>query len=258
MAFEEVLYTTEGSLGILTLNNPKKINALSQRMISEIMTVLRNVSEDESIKVVIIRAAGKHFCAGHYLKEMVGRGVKDYKLIFDQCSQMMQMIHDIPQPVIAQVQGIATAAGCQLVAWCDLVIASEDAQFATPGVKIGLFCTTPMVAITRAIGRKAAMEMLLTGRFFSAAEAKDLGLVNRVVAPAHLAAETEDLANQIAEASRFVLAIGKQGFYAQVDQPDNNAMHYAKHTITMNMEAVDAQNGINAFLNKEKPSWQNC
>ena len=258
MAFEEVLYTTKDSLAILTLNNPKKINALSERMIGEIMTVLQMVSEDESIKVVIIQAAGKHFCAGHYLKEMVDRGVKDYKRIFDRCTQMMQMIHDLPQPVIAQVQGIATAAGCQLVAWCDLAIASEDAQFATPGVKIGLFCTTPMVAITRAIGRKAAMEMLLTGRFFSAAEAKDLGLVNRVVAPERLSTETEDLANQIAEASRFVLAIGKQGFYAQVDQTDNNAMHYAKHTITMNLEAVDAQNGIKAFLNKEEPSWQNC
>ncbi len=258
MAFEEVLYTTKDSLAILTLNNPKKINALSERMIGEIMTVLQMVSEDESIKVVIIQAAGKHFCAGHYLKEMVGRGVKDYKRIFDRCTQMMQMIHDLPQPVIAQVQGIATAAGCQLVAWCDLAIASEDAQFATPGVKIGLFCTTPMVAITRAIGRKAAMEMLLTGRFFSAAEAKELGLVNRVVAPERLATETENLANQIAEASRFVLAIGKQGFYAQVDQTDNNAMHYAKHTITMNLEAVDAQNGIKAFLNKEEPLWQNC
>jgi len=257
MAHEEVLYAGKGPLGILTLNNPKKINALSRQMIGEIMDVLTAVAEDESVKVIIIRAAGKHFCAGHYLKEMVGNGVKEYKFIFDQCTRMMQMIHDIPQPVIAQVHGIATAAGCQLVAWCDLAVASEDAQFATPGVKIGLFCTTPMVAITRAIGRKAAMEMLLTGRFFSATEAKDLGLVNRVVSPENLAAETENLANQIADASRFVLAIGKQGFYAQVDQSDNNAMHYAKHTITMNLEAVDAQNGINAFLNKEKPSWQN-
>lgn len=257
MAHEEVLYAGKGPLGILTLNNPKKINALSRQMIGEIMDVLTAVAEDESVKVIIIRAAGKHFCAGHYLKEMVGNGVKEYKFIFDQCTRMMQMIHDIPQPVIAQVHGIATAAGCQLVAWCDLAVASEDAQFATPGVKIGLFCTTPMVAITRSIGRKAAMEMLLTGRFFSATEAKDLGLVNRVVSPENLAAETENLANQIADASRFVLAIGKQGFYAQVDQSDNNAMHYAKHTITMNLEAVDAQNGINAFLNKEKPSWQN-
>jgi enoyl-CoA hydratase/carnithine racemase len=135
-------------------------------------------------------------------------------------------------------------------------VASEDAKFATPGVKIGLFCTTPMVAVTRAIGRKAAMEMLLTGRFFSATEAKELGLINRVVAPDQLAVETENLANHIAEASRFALAIGKQGFYAQVDQTDNNAMHYAKHTMSMNLQAVDAQNGIQAFLNKETPSWQ--
>jgi enoyl-CoA hydratase/carnithine racemase len=170
---------------------------------------------------------------------------------------MMQMIHEIPQPVIAQVQGVATAAGCQLVAWCDLAVASEDARFATPGVKIGLFCTTPAVAISRAIGRKAAMEMLLTGRFFSATEAKKLGLVNRVVSADNLAMETESLAEEIAEASRFVLAIGKQGFYAQADQTDDKAMHFAKHTITMNLEAIDAQNGIHAFLNREKPSWQN-
>ncbi len=257
MAYEEILYTTKGTIGILTLNNPKKINALSKQMISEILDVLNGVSEDESIKVVIIRAAGKHFCAGHYLKEMVGSGVKEYKYIFDQCTKMMQLIHELPQPVIAQVQGIATAAGCQLVAWCDLAVAAEGSQFATPGVKIGLFCTTPMVAVTRAIGRKAAMEMLLTGRFFSAREAKELGLINRVVPLESLEDETEKLADQIADASRFVLAIGKQGFYAQVDQSDSNAMHYAKHTITMNLEAVDAQNGINAFLNKETPSWQN-
>jgi enoyl-CoA hydratase/carnithine racemase len=257
MAYKEIRYTTKGPIGILTLNNPKKINALSQQMIAEIIDVLSSVGDDESIKVVIIRAAGKHFCAGHFLKEMVGNGIKEYKFIFDQCTKMMQLIHELPQPVIAQVQGIATAAGCQLVAWCDLAVAAEGSQFATPGVKIGLFCTTPMVAVTRAIGRKAAMEMLLTGRFFSAQEAKELGLINRVVALESLAEETEKLADQIAEASRFVLAIGKQGFYAQVDQSDSNAMHYAKHTITMNLNAVDAQNGINAFLNKETPTWQN-
>jgi enoyl-CoA hydratase/carnithine racemase len=256
MAYEQILYSTEGPIGTLTLNNPKKINALSRQMIAEIIEVLNAVAEDEAVRVLIIRAAGKHFCAGHYLQEMTDSGVKDYKYIFDQCTKMMQMIHEIPQPVIAQVKGIATAAGCQLVAWCDLAVAAENAQFATPGVKIGLFCTTPMVAITRAVGRKAAMEMLLTGRFFSAHEAKALGLVNRVVPEETLEAETEKLANQIAEASRFVLAIGKQGFYAQVDQSDSSAMHYAKHTITMNLEALDAQNGIKAFLNKETPEWQ--
>ena len=257
MNYEEILYSTKGPIGYVTLNNPEKINALSKKMIGEIIDALEHAATDESVNVLIMRAAGKHFCAGHYLAEMVDGGVKEYKYIFDQCNRMMQMIHQIPQPVIAQVQGIATAAGCQLVAWCDLAVAEANAKFATPGVKIGLFCTTPMVAITRAIGRKAAMEMLLTGRYFPAPEAKALGLINRVVAPEELESETEKLAHQIAEASRFVLAIGKQGFYAQVDQADDAAMHYAKHTITMNLGAEDAQNGISAFLDKRTPIWRN-
>ena len=257
MICEEILYTTKGSVGYLTLNNPKKVNALSTRMIGEIIHVLDEVALDESIKVLIIRAAGNNFCAGHNLAELIDGGVKEYKFVFDQCTRMMQMIHEIPQPVIAQVQGIATAAGCQLVAWCDLAVAEEGARFATPGVKLGLFCTTPMVAVTRAIGRKAAMEMLLTGRYFSAREAKELGLVNRVVTLDELTVETESLANQITEASRFTLAIGKQGFYAQVDQADAAAMQYAKHTITMNLGAEDAQGGIQAFLEKRTPEWKN-
>jgi enoyl-CoA hydratase/carnithine racemase len=257
MTYEEILYTTKGSVGYLTLNNPKKVNALSTRMIGEIIHVLDEVALDESIKVLVIRAAGNHFCAGHNLAEIIDGGVKEYKFVFDQCTRMMQMIHEIPQPVIAQVQGIATAAGCQLVAWCDLAIAEEGARFATPGVKIGLFCTTPMVAITRAIGRKSALEMLLTGRYLPAGEAKELGLINRVVPLDALETETQTLADQIAEASRFTLAIGKQGFYAQVDQPDAAAMHYAKHTITMNLASEDAQGGIQAFLKKETPVWKN-
>jgi enoyl-CoA hydratase/carnithine racemase len=154
------------------------------------------------------------------------------------------------------VQGVATAAGCQLVAWCDLVVAEEGAQFATPGVKIGLFCTTPSVAVARAVGRKAALEMLLTGRYFSAREAKELGLVNRVVANDKLADETEALASQIADASRFVLALGKRAFYTQVNQTDNSAMEFAKQTMVMNMGAEDAQIGIKAFLDKETPIWK--
>ena len=257
MAYEQIAYSAKGPVGYLTLNNPSKINALSKLMISEIIHILEVIAADEGIKVLVIRAAGKHFCAGHFLGEMVNGGVSEYKSIFDQCNRMMQMVHDIPQPVIAQVQGIATAAGCQLVAWCDLAVAEEGAKFATPGVKIGLFCTTPMVAITRAIGRKAAMEMLLTGRYFPAREAKELGLINKVTAPQDLEKETEDLAQQIADASRLVLAIGKQGFYSQVDQSDGAAMDFAKHTITMNLLAEDAQNGINAFLKKETPTWKN-
>ncbi len=257
MVFEEIEYTTKGSVGYLTLNNPSKINALSKLMISEIIQALAAIAADETIKVLVIRAAGKHFCAGHYLAEMVNGNVREYKAIFDQCNRMMQMIHDIPQPVIAQVQGVATAAGCQMVAWCDLAVAEEGAKFATPGVKIGLFCTTPSVAVVRAIGRKAAMEMLLTGRYFPAREAKALGLINRVVPLDELEAETESLANQIAEPSPFVLAVGKQAFYAQVDQSDNEAMDFAKQTMTMNLGAEDAQEGIKAFMEKRAPTWKN-
>ena len=251
MTYKEILFSTEGAMAFLTLNSPQTINALSKRMIGEMIDALRKLSPDETIKVIIIRAAGKHFCAGHNLSEMVDAGVKEYKFIFDQCTEMMQMIHEIPQPVIAQVQGIATAAGCQLAAWCDLVVASEDARFSTPGVKIGLFCTTPMVAVSRAIGRKMAMEMLLTGRDFPAREAKELGLVNKVVPLDELAATTEELAKKISEASRFALSVGKQGFYAQVDQIDDKALHYAKHTIVMNNLSEDAQDGIKAFLEKK-------
>jgi enoyl-CoA hydratase/carnithine racemase len=257
MTYEQIKYSASGPVGYLTLNNPSKINALSKLMISEIIDALGVIAADEAIKVLVMRAAGKHFCAGHFLGEMVNGGVSEYKLIFDQCNRMMQMIHDIPQPVIAQVQGIATAAGCQMVAWCDLAVAEEGAKFATPGVKIGLFCTTPSVAVVRAIGRKAAMEMLLTGRFFPAREAKELGLINRVVPLDELETETEALANQIAQASRFVLSIGKQGFYAQVDQSDNDAMDFAKQTMTMNLGAEDAQEGIRAFIEKKTPVWKN-
>ena len=257
MAYEQIEYSAKGPIGCLTLNNPSKINALSKLMIGEIIQALNAVAADETVKVLIIRAAGKHFCAGHYLPEMVNGDVSEYRSIFDQCNRMMQMIHDIPQPVIAQVRGIATAAGCQMVAWCDLAIAEEGAKFATPGVKIGLFCTTPSVAIVRAIGRKAAMEMLLTGRYVPAREAKELGLINRVVPFDDLGTETEALANQISEASPLTLAIGKQAFYAQVDQADNDAMDFAKQTMTMNLSAEDAQEGIKAFMEKRAPVWRN-
>jgi enoyl-CoA hydratase/carnithine racemase len=187
---------------------------------------------------------------------MVGRGVKENTAIFAACGRMMKLIHQLPQPVIAAVRGIATAAGCQLAAWCDLVVAADDARFATPGVQLGLFCTTPMVAITRAIGRKAAMEMLMTGRHFPAVEARALGLVNRVVPAADLDRETASLAAEIASASRLTLSFGKRAFYAQVDQPEDKALDYATHTIALNLSARDAQNGIQAFLNKTTATWQ--
>lgn len=257
MTYDEIILTIEAPIAFLTLNNPKKINALSKRMIAELMDALPQAVADETVKVVIIRAQGAHFCAGHLLSEMVDQEPKEYQFIFDQCSRFMQMIHQAPIPVIAQVQGIATAAGCQLAAWCDLVVAETGARFATPGVKIGLFCTTPMVALSRAIGRKAALEMLLTGRYVEAQEAKTLGLINHVTSPDQLARETERLALKIAEASRFVLGIGKRAFYAQIDQTDDQAMDYAKNTMMFNNLAHDAQIGIKAFLDKQTPQWKN-
>ena len=207
------------------------------------------------MRAVIVAASGKVFCSGHDLGEMTGRNVNDYREIFDVCSQLMQTIQSIPQPVIAQVQGVATAAGCQLVCSCDLAIASEQAAFATPGVRIGLFCTTPMVALTRAIGRKRAMEMLLTGKRIDAVTAADWGLVNRVVPVAELESETRKLASEIATASDLVLGIGKQAFYSQIDLDQPKAYAYAKEVMTMNSLAQDAQEGIGAFLEKRTPCW---
>ena len=257
MPYKEILCTQEGPIFFLTLNNPAKINALSKQMVGEITTALMDVSADESVKVVVINAAGKHFCSGHYLKEMIGVSAEESRGIFEKCTRMMRLMHEIPQPVIAQVHGIATAAGCQLVAWSDLAVAEENARFATPGVKIGLFCSTPGVAVARAIGRKNAMEMLLTGRYFSANEAKDMGLVNRVVPIDDLENETKKLAMQISEASRYVLAMGKRGFYEQVDKTDEDAFDCAVNTIARNLCAEDAQIGISAFLDKTEPEWVN-
>ncbi|MBN2231575.1 MAG: enoyl-CoA hydratase [Deltaproteobacteria bacterium] len=255
--YGEIEYVREANgVGTVTLNNPAKINALSRNMIRELTAVFGDIEADEEIRAVVIRAAGKHFCAGHDLSEMVGHGVKENTAIFAACGRMMKLIHQVPQPVIAAVRGIATAAGCQLAAWCDLVVAADDAHFATPGVRLGLFCTTPMVAITRAIGRKAAMEMLMTGRQFPAVEACALGLVNRVVPTAELDSAAAALAAEIAAASRLTLAFGKRAFYAQVDQPEDKALDYATHTIALNLSSRDAQDGIQAFLDKTTVTWR--
>ena len=257
MDYKEITFSQTNAIGILTLNTPKNINVLSLQKIQEMSHVLERIAIDDSVKVLVLKASGNHFCAGHDLSQLADRGTKEYKLIFDQCTRMMMMLHEIPQPVVCGVQGIATAAGCQLAAWCDLVVAADNARFSTPGVKIGLFCTTPMVAITRAIGRKASMEMLLTGREFPATEAKELGLINRVVPLEELDVEAMKLAEEISRASSFALAIGKQGLYAQADMTDVQALHYAKHTIVMNNTSEDAQNGIKAFLNKTSTEWKN-
>src|SRR5208282_2345541 len=191
----------------------------------------------------------------HDLSEMVGRTVSDYRRLFDVCTELMMKIQSIPQPVIAQVQGVATAAGCQLVATCDLAIASDGAAFATPGVKIGLFCTTPMVALSRAVGRKRALEMLLTGKLVDAATAVEWGLVNRAVPAEDLESATRELACKIAEASSFTVALGKQAYYAQIDLDQPKAYAYAKEVMTMNSLAQEAQEGISAFLEKRVACW---
>jgi enoyl-CoA hydratase/carnithine racemase len=255
MSYQNLLQSTEGQLGIVTLNRPDRRNALSLEMMLELIDCLGKLGSDPAIRAVILAAEGKAFSSGHDLSQMVGRTVNDYRRIFDVCTELMMKVQSIPQPVIAQVQGIATAAGCQLVATCDLAIASDQASFATPGVKIGLFCTTPMVALSRAVGRKRAMEMLLTGKLVDPATAAEWGLVNRVVPAAELAAETRRMACQIAEASSFTVGLGKQAYYAQIDLDQPKAYAYAKEVMTMNSLAHDAQEGISAFLEKRVACW---
>ena len=251
-----VIFDREGSLAVLTLNRPERRNALSLDLMLELIGCLDKIASAKEVRAVILAAAGKVFCSGHDLSEMTGREIGDYRRIFDVCTQLMTKIQSIPQPVIAQVQGTATAAGCQLVATCDLAIASSEAAFATPGVRIGLFCSTPMVALSRAIGRKRAMEMLLTGRLIDAATATDWGLVNRIVSSADLASETRKLARQIAEASGFTVALGKQAYYTQIDLDQPKAYAYAKEVMSLNATAADAQEGITAFLEKRPACWQ--
>lgn len=255
MEYRNLLCSTEGPLGIITLNRPERRNALSLELMLELIRCLHELSADRGIRAIVLAATGKAFSAGHDLTEMTGRTVNDYRRIFDVCSELMQKIQSIPQPVIAQVQGIATAAGCQLVATCDLAIASQEATFATPGVKIGLFCTTPMVALSRAVGRKHAMEMLLTGRTVEACTAAEWGLINRAVPAEQLHAETRALAARVAESSSLTVAIGKQAFYSQIDLDQPKAYAYAKEVMTMNALAQDAQEGISAFLEKRVACW---
>ncbi|QDO87231.1 enoyl-CoA hydratase [Ornithinimicrobium ciconiae] len=242
-------------IATITLNRPEKRNALSLALMTELIEVLREIGARKDVSVVILAGAGPAFSAGHDLAEMTGRSVEDYREIFDRCCDLMEMVQSIPQPVIARVQGIATAAGCQLAATCDLVVAEEGARFGTPGVKIGLFCSTPMVAISRVIGQKRAMQMLLTGVPIDAPTAADWGLVNEVVPVEELEARTRELALQIASASSVVTGIGKEAFYAQISRDQGAAYDYAKTVMTMNALAADAQEGICAFLEKRQPTW---
>jgi enoyl-CoA hydratase/carnithine racemase len=239
----------------VTMNRPEKRNALSVEHMTELIAALRAIGEREDAAVVILQGNGPAFCAGHDLSELIDRTPAFYRHVFDVCTTLMETIQTIPQPVIAQVHGIATAAGCQLVATCDLAVAADTARFATPGVKIGLFCSTPMVAVSRAVGRKKAMEMLLTGEPISAQEALACGLVNRLAPPSALAAETRALAAKIVAASPFVVGLGKQAFYRQLDLPQPAAYAYAKEVMSLNALAADAQEGMCAFLEKRPPRW---
>jgi len=254
-SFEHLISQRETHLAVITLNRPQRRNALSLDLMQELIRCLDEIAESPEIRAVILAAVGKVFCSGHDLAEMTGRNINEYRHIFDVCTRLMEKIQSIPQPVIAEVQGIATAAGCQLVASCDLAVASDQAAFATPGVKIGLFCTTPMVPLSRAIGRKRALEMLLTGDLVDAATAADWGLINRVVPAASLASETRKLAARIADASSLVIGIGKQAYYTQIDLDQPKAYAYAKEVMTMNSLAADAQEGISAFLEKRAACW---
>jgi len=253
--YQNLKFELEETLAVVTLNRPSRRNALSLDLMYELTDCLSKISHDRNIHAVILAAAGSVFSSGHDLGEMIGKNINDYRQIFDTCTDLMTKIQSIPQPVIAEVQGTATAAGCQLVATCDLAVASDKACFATPGVKIGLFCTTPMVALTRTVGRKRALQMLLTGEMISAATAAEWGLVNLVVPADTLTQETRKLARKVAAASTLTLALGKQAFYAQVDLDQPKAYAYAKEVMSMNSLAMDAQEGMTAFLAKRPACW---
>ena len=252
-----ILRSVEGGVATLTLNRPTARNALSRPLMADFQANLDEIAENEEIKVVVIAGMGQAFCAGHDLKEIRSNNRRE---IFDgllaQCSTLMTSIVRLPKPVVARVHGIATAAGCQLVASCDMAIASENATFATPGVNIGLFCSTPMVAVSRAVPRKQTMEMLLTGEEISANTAKDFGLVNKVVPAKELELVTSDLASKIASKSPLTLRVGKEAFYRQLEMDLDSAYRYTSEVMAQNMMAADAQEGIDAFMQKRDPVWK--
>ena len=257
-----LLRERDNAVVTLVLNRPQPRNSLSEVLLTELSGALADIASDRTVRAVILGANGPAFCAGHDLKELTSRrsdpdGGRDYfRSIMVACSAMMQQIVNLPQPVIAAVQGTASAAGCQLVASCDLAVASRAAKFATPGVNIGLFCSTPMVALSRNVPRKHAMEMLLTGELITAEKAAEIGLVNRVVAPGEERSAAMALAAQMTSKSSHVLKIGKQAFYRQADMSLAAAYSYASEVMTENMMAHDAEEGICAFIDKRNPKWE--
>lgn len=256
MSSEILLREDSSGICYLTLNRLDAYNALSMEMMQSLSAELDKIAEDISVRVVVVRGGGKGFCAGHDLKQMLGEGHEAYyQATFDTCSALMQRIVNLPVPVIAQVHGVATAAGCQLVASCDLAVSADNARFATPGVNIGLFCSTPMVALTRAVAPKHAMELLLLGDLISADRVAEMGLVNWVVAVDELEDYVAAVAGKIASKSRKTLSIGKQAFYKQSEQTLAEAYSSCARVMTENMLTDDAQEGIDAFITKRKPNW---
>ena len=250
-----LLRQDQGGIATLTLNRPGARNALSVGLMSALEAALEAVASDHAVRVVVIQGAGPAFCAGHDLKEVRGTDRPTLETLFAQCSRLMMRITTLPVPVIARVHGVATAAGCQLVATCDLAVAADTARFATPGVNIGLFCSTPMVALSRAVGRKAAMEMLLTGDAVDAATAVRLGLINHAVPPSELDEAVLNLAGRLASKSRAVLGLGKPAFHVQAEMPLAQAYAYTAGVMVKNMAEPDAAEGIDAFIAKREPIW---
>lgn len=253
-----ILFEKKGHVGIITLNSPEDRNALSLELMDEMQKQLNLIAKDRDTRAIIIRGNGPAFCTGHNINELVGEeyDIEHFRNVFSVCSNLMQTLQNMPQPVIAQVHGAALAAGCQLAAACDLAIADNKTKFSTPGVKIGLFCSTPMVPLSRVIGRRRALDMLLTGRFVSAQEAEKFGLINKIVDPEKLNEETEKWAEEIAQFSLFTLEFGKKAFYHQINLDEGSAYDYAKEVIAKNCLSEDAQEGMKAFLEKRKPNWK--
>jgi len=247
-----------GGIAIVTINEPKTYNSLSFQNLNSLIKVFRRLDKDKKTKVIILEGAGKGFSAGHNLKEVKSlKGKNRYQKLFNLCSKLMMQIVEGRKPVIAKVHGAAYAAGCQLVASCDLAYSSNDALFATPGVNIGLFCSTPMVAVSRKINRKPMMKMLLTGEPIKANYAKEIGLINDFFSKPKLNYEVFKIAKKIASKSNLTIKIGKQAFYKQLEMPLRKAYSYTSKMMTLNMMAMDAKEGISAFLEKRKPKWKN-
>jgi len=262
MSGDSVIEERDGTVARLTLNRPDARNSLSLDLLERLKGAIEELGKANDVHVIVMAAAGPGYCAGHDLKELtVARARADkgrafFEETMEKCAELMLAIVRCPKPVIAEVHGIATAAGCQLVATCDLAVASDAAQFATPGVNIGLFCSTPMVALSRNVGRKSAMKMLLTGDFISADEAAQIGLVNDVVPASELRSATDALARQIASKAPAVLRIGKEAFYQQIEMPLPDAYGHATEVMVLNMLEADAEEGIGAFIDKRAPSWR--